>query len=133
MCLFCKIINNEISSFKVFEDEFTVAFLDISQETKGHTLILPKKHIENVFELDQETANHLTKTILKTISILKTKLNFENINILNNSGSLAGQTVHHLHIHLIPQYENDHFSFNHPQHEPNFKTLEETQNLILGK
>ena len=133
MCLFCKIINGEIPSYKIYEDEFTLAFLDISQETKGHTLVLPKKHIKNIFELDDETAIHLTNAILKTISTLKTKLNFYNINILNNSGELAGQTVHHLHIHLIPQHEDDHFSFNHPQKEPNFEELEKLHKILLDK
>lgn len=133
MCLFCKIINGEIPSYKIYEDDYTLAFLDISQETKGHTLVLPKKHIKNIFELDDETAIHLTNAILKTIKTLKTKLNFNNINILNNSGELAGQTVHHLHIHLIPQYEDDHFSFNHPQKEPNFEELENLHKILLDK
>ena len=133
MCLFCKIINGEIHYYKIYEDDYTLAFLDISQETKGHTLVLPKKHIKNIFELDDETAIHLTNAILKTIKTLKTKLNFNNINILNNSGELAGQTVHHLHIHLIPQYEDDHFSFNHPQKELNFEELEKLHKILLDK
>ncbi len=133
MCLFCKIINNEIPSFKVFENDSVLAFLDISQETKGHTLVLPKKHIENIFELDVETSKILSESILVVINLLKEKLHFSNINILNNSGLLAGQTVNHLHIHLIPQYEDEHFEFNHNSHEPDFHKLEILHKFIIGK
>ena len=132
MCLFCKIINGEIPSYKIYEDDYTLAFLDISQETKGHTLVLPKKHIKNIFELDDETAIHLTNAVLKTIKTLKTKLNFNNINILNNSGELAGQTVHHLHFHIIPRYENDNIHLAPDAHEIDHEALKNTLSKILN-
>lgn len=107
MCIFCKIINNEIPSYKIYEDEYTLAFLDLSQVTKGHTLVVPKKHYANIFETPEEELNHLMHSIKCIVEKLKSSLGIENVNILNNSGSLAGQTVHHLHIHIIPRYEND--------------------------
>lgn len=133
MCLFCKIINGEIPCFKIYEDNNIISFLDISQETTGHTLVLPKKHIANVFELDYETAQKLSKAVIDISKLLSEKLSIKNINILNNSGSLAGQTINHLHVHLIPQHEDENFSFNHPQHEPDFNKLQQTLDKIIGK
>ena len=131
MCLFCRIINGEIPAFKVYEDNDVLAFLDISQETTGHTLVIPKKHVENIFELDEELASKMFSVVTKLAKLLKEKLGCVAINILNNSGELAGQSVMHFHIHLIPQYENEHFNFNHVPHEPNFEKLKQTQELIL--
>lgn len=131
MCLFCRIINGEIPAFKVYEDDDVLAFLDISQETTGHTLVIPKKHVENIFELDEELASKMFRVVTKLAKLLKEKLGCVAINILNNSGELAGQSVMHFHIHLIPQYENEHISFNHVVHEPNFEKLKQTQELIL--
>lgn len=133
MCLFCKIINNEIPSFKVFENKYVLAFLDISQETTGHTLVLPKKHISNILELDVETGHHLSDAVIEVTDLLSKKLKCNNFNILNNCGELAGQTVHHLHIHVIPQHDNEHFTFNHNSHDPDFKKLELTYKKILDK
>ena len=133
MCLFCKIINGEIPSFKIYEDDFTVAFLDISQETTGHTLVLPKKHISNILYLNENENIHLSKTVLLVTKLLKNKLNCENFNILNNCGELAGQTVHHMHIHIIPQHVHEHFSFNHNSHDPDFEKLNRIHKIILDK
>ena len=108
MCLFCKIINGEIPCYKVYEDNDFLAFLDISQATVGHTLVISKKHVANVFELDDETASKMLIVVKNVANKLKEKLNLSAVNILNNSGSLAGQTVHHLHIHIIPRYCHSH-------------------------
>ena len=107
MCIFCKIINNEIPSYKVYEDDVCLAILDISQVTPGHTLVMPKKHFKNILELDDKTASHLfkvTKDLSKKISKLPNVLG---LNVLNNCGEKAGQSVEHFHIHIIPRYEND--------------------------
>ena len=133
MCVFCKIINGEIPSYKIFENDYVIAFLDISQETTGHTLVLPKKHISNVLELDEEINVHLATAILKITKILQNKLNCDNFNILNNCGELAGQTVKHLHVHIIPQHQNEHFSFNHNSHEPDFNKLALTHKTIIAE
>lgn len=126
MCIFCKIINHEIPSSIVYEDDLSIAILDISQQTKGHTLIIPKKHVENIFELDEELSKHLFSVTVKVTKLLKEKLHFENVNILNNNGSLAGQSVNHFHIHIIPQYENDNLVFGFKDKEPDFNKLNET-------
>lgn len=107
MCVFCKIVNNEIPSYKVYEDDKVLAFLDISQATIGHTLVIPKEHFENIFALDENNAASIMKVVANLSKKLKSALNIEALNILNNSGALAGQTVNHFHIHLIPRYEND--------------------------
>ena len=126
MCIFCKIINKEIPSSIVYEDNDVIAILDISQQTKGHTLIIPKKHVENIFELDETLSEKLFNVTVKVTKLLKEKLHFQNVNILNNNGKLAGQSVNHFHIHIIPQYENDHLDFNFKEKEPDFEKLNKT-------
>lgn len=123
MCVFCKIVNGEIPSFKIYESENTMAFLDISQNTVGHTLVIPKRHIENIFDLDEETSKELFVSVTKTAKILKEKLGIENANLLNNNGALAGQVVNHYHIHIIPRYGNDECYFKESPHDANFEEL----------
>ena len=123
MCVFCKIVNGEIPSYKIYETDNVMAFLDISQNTKGHTLVIPKKHIESIFDLDEQTGRDLFEAVIKTTNILKNKLGFKNVNLLNNNGSLAGQVVNHYHIHIIPRYGNDECYFKESPHEPNFEEL----------
>jgi len=103
-CIFCKIVNGEIPSYKVYEDENVLAFLDISQLTKGHTLLIPKKHNENLFDLPKETAEKLFSVVPKISNSLKSQLHIEDMNLVCNSGKKAGQEVFHLHLHLIPRY-----------------------------
>jgi histidine triad (HIT) family protein len=105
-CIFCKIIAGEIPSFKVYEDNNVLAFLDITQGTKGHTLIIPKKHIKNIYDLDEETAANIFKVVPKIANALKKSFNPIGINIVNNNDKPL-QQVFHYHIHLIPRYEND--------------------------
>ncbi|KAB2337136.1 HIT family protein [Cytobacillus depressus] len=105
-CIFCKIINGEISSAKVFENEHVLAFLDISQVTKGHTLVIPKSHKENIFDMDAETARNLFEAVPQIANAIKDELNPLGMNILQNSGKDAGQEVFHFHFHLIPRFGN---------------------------
>ncbi|MBM7647609.1 histidine triad (HIT) family protein [Bacillus ectoiniformans] len=114
-CIFCKIINGDIPSAKVYEDEYVYAFLDISQVTKGHTLVIPKVHKENIFELPSDLASHLFKAVPEIANAIKKAFNPAGLNILNNNGAVAGQTVFHYHVHLLPRYgEEDAF---HPAFE----------------
>ena len=125
MCIFCKIINNEIPSYKVYEDDVCLAILDISQVTPGHTLVMPKKHFKNILELDDETASHLfkvTKDLSKKISKLPNVLG---LNVLNNCGEKAGQSVEHFHIHIIPRYENDNVILTFPTNQTSEKQFNE--------
>ena len=108
MCVFCKIASGEFSSHKIYEDEKVLAILDLSQATKGHTLVMPKKHYENIFDLDEDTSKHLFNVVRKIAKHYKeTDENILGINLLNNNGSSAGQTVMHYHMHILPRYEND--------------------------
>lgn len=120
-CIFCKIANGDLPSEKVYEDEHVFAFMDISPVTKGHTLIIPKKHAENVYELDEEIAGHLFSVVPKIANALNETFHPQGLNLLQNNGSFAGQSVFHFHLHLIPRYDNnDGFR---PHWEPQVETL----------
>ena len=103
-CIFCKIVNGDIPIAKVFENEHVLAFLDISQVSKGHTLVIPKLHQENIFELKPETAKELFAVVPKIANAIKEAFQPLGLNIVNNNGKAAGQTVFHYHLHLIPRY-----------------------------
>jgi histidine triad (HIT) family protein len=106
-CIFCKIVNEQIPSAKVFENEHVVAFLDLSQVTKGHTLIIPKVHKENLFELTPEIAKNIFEVAPTIANALKETYNPIGLNVVNNNGEKAGQSVFHFHMHLIPRYGED--------------------------
>jgi histidine triad (HIT) family protein len=103
-CIFCKIVNGEIPAAKVFENEHVLAFLDISQVTKGHTLIIPKIHKENLFDLTPELARNIFEVAPVIANALKREFEPIGLNAVNNNGADAGQSVFHFHIHLIPRY-----------------------------
>lgn len=129
MCIFCKIINGEIPSKKVYEDENTLAILDISQATRGHTLVLPKKHYTNLLEISDNDYNNVMLVAKKLAKKITTNLNAEGINLLNNCGLTAGQTVMHYHVHIIPRYKEDDLGINFIDHSKDY-SLEEIQNII---
>ena len=103
-CIFCKIANGEIPSNKVFENDKVFAFLDISPATKGHTLVIPKKHYENIFDIPEELLKEIIKVSQKIAKLLKEKLGAEGINLLNSNNKTAQQDVFHYHMHVIPRY-----------------------------
>ncbi|MFE8800814.1 HIT family protein [Staphylococcus aureus] len=105
--IFGKILTGEIPSFKVYEDDYVYAFLDISQVTKGHTLLIPKKASANIFETDEETMKHIGAALPKVANAIKRAFNPDGLNIIQNNGELPFQSVFHIHFHLIPRYEND--------------------------
>ena len=108
MCIFCKIINNEIPSYKVYENDEFLAILDIAQTTNGHTLVFPKKHIQDILEIDNKTLEKLIVLTKNLSNKIVTNMNATGLNILNNTNESAGQSVHHIHFHIIPRYdEND--------------------------
>lgn len=110
-CIFCKIIAGDIPSAKVYEDEHVYAFLDISQVTKGHTLVIPKIHTTDIFETPEDVASEVFGRVPKIANAIKKLYNPQGVNLLNNNGIFAGQSVFHLHIHIIPRYdENDGFN-----------------------
>ena len=105
-CLFCKIINNEIPSSTIYEDDLIKVFLDINPTTNGHMLIIPKKHHVNVMDIDEDVVSHALKVIReKLYPMLKKNLGCDGLTIVQNNE--YGQEVKHYHIHLIPRYQDD--------------------------
>ncbi|NJP36593.1 HIT family protein [Alkalicoccus luteus] len=122
-CIFCKIISGEIPSAKVYENEHVYAFLDISQVTKGHTLIIPKSHEKDVFELNEETAAELFKAVPAVATAINDTFQPEGLNVLNNNKEPAGQSVFHYHLHLIPRYgAQDGFKAIWEEHSSDYDT-----------
>ena len=120
-CIFCKIINGEIPSAKVYEDDNVYAFLDISQVTKGHTLVIPKEHYPNVFELPADTAAKLFSVVPKIANAVQEAYDPIGMNLLNNNGEAAMQTVFHYHIHIIPRYgKGDGFGMVWKSHQSDY-------------
>ncbi|HEQ4956306.1 TPA: HIT family protein, partial [Streptococcus pyogenes] len=125
------IIQGDIPSSKVYEDEQVLAFLDISQTTKGHTLVIPKQHVRNLLEMTAETASHLFARIPKIARAIQSATGATAMNIINNNEALAGQTVFHAHVHLVPRYnEEDGISIQYTTHEPDFPVLEKLARQI---
>ena len=106
-CIFCKIIKGEIPSYKLYEDEFTYVFMDIANDIDGHILVIPKKHVTNVLDCDNATLHHVADTVKLISNLLVEKCGYDGVNVLNASGECAGQTVFHLHFHIIPKKNND--------------------------
>jgi len=109
-CIFCKIIAGEIPSYKVYEDEFTLAFLDINPVNLGHTLVIPKKHLVNIEEADEEILCQIMKTVKKVGESLKKNLSAPGYNVQENNDPASGQIVPHLHFHVVPRILNDNLS-----------------------
>lgn len=106
-CIFCKIANGQIPSHSIYEDEDFKVIMDISPASRGHAIILPKNHAANLFELPEDDASKIMTVAKRCASAMEKTLQFDGINVLQNNGEVAGQTVFHLHVHLIPRYEND--------------------------
>ena len=106
-CIFCKIANGEIPSATLYEDEEFRVILDLGPASRGHALILPKKHAADLFELPDETAGKAMILAKKIAAVLKKGLKAEGVNVVQNNGAAAGQTVFHFHMHIIPRYPND--------------------------
>lgn len=124
-CIFCKLANGEIPTKVVYEDDICTAFMDLSQVTPGHTLVVPKQHVKNILECDEATAGKLFEAVTKISKKIVTALNANGCNILSNANEAAGQTVMHFHIHIIPRYdENDGFKPSFENNEGKFNTDE---------
>ena len=114
-CIFCKIIAGVIPSATIYENEEFKVILDRFPANEGHVLIMPKEHCANLFEVEEEKAGRLFALAVKVAKIMKETLGFENMNLVQNNGPVAGQTVNHLHVHLIPRYECDEVKVTWPQ------------------
>ena len=106
-CIFCKLANGIFPTNSIYEDEDFNVILDLAPASKGHALILPKQHADNLYELPDETAGNAFVLAKKLAKIMKEKLGCDGLNVVQNNGTIAGQTVFHFHMHLIPRYEDD--------------------------
>jgi len=107
MCIFCKIINQEIPSHRVYEDSQVLAFLDIKPVNPGHTLVVPKKHYQNIEEISETDLASLMAVVKKVGGLLKSKLGVAGYNVTCNNDPVAGQIVPHLHFHVVPRHAGD--------------------------
>jgi len=112
-CIFCKIANGEIPSNTVYENENIRVILDISPANPGHCLVLPKSHADNIFEIEEELLREAFAVSKKTASALKSAGLADGVNILQNNGEIAGQTVNHFHVHVIPRKKGDKVTLKH--------------------
>ena len=106
-CIFCKIAAGEVPSRKIFEDEHTLAFLDIAGDVDGHILVIPKKHVKSILDCDGETLERVMGTVKTVAGNLVENCGYDGVNLLNASGESAGQSVPHFHIHIIPRKAGD--------------------------
>lgn len=111
-CLFCKIVAGEIPSFKIYEDEDVFAFLDIKPATKGHALVIPKRHSENVFDIPEADLQKVAVVSKKLSEKIKNALQADGIRLSQSNGKAAGQEIIHFHLHVIPRYNDDGLSSN---------------------
>ena len=126
-CIFCAIAAGEIPSFKVYEDDEVLAYLDINPFAKGHTLVIPKQHSEGLLDTDDATLATIIARVKKVSAHLKEKLGCDGFNIVQNNGEAAGQTVHHLHFHIVPRWQGDPQTFeSHPGDMEALKALAES-------
>lgn len=110
-CIFCKIAKHEIPGKIVYEDDLCLAFLDLSQTTDGHTLVIPKQHFDHFLDVDAKTLAHMIQVAQQVAKNIEEKLYAKGFNIITNMNEVAGQSVKHFHIHIIPRYdENDGFT-----------------------
>lgn len=131
-CIFCKIANGEIPSKTIFEDEDVRVILDLGPATKGHALVIPKQHYENLFELPEENAMNVMKIAKQQAAKMKAALQADGFNLVQNNGETAGQTVMHFHMHLIPRYADDGQNILWKPQEVTQDELEDIKNTIVN-
>ena len=131
-CIFCSIIKGDIPSFKIYEDNDFLAFLDIAPGTKGHTLIIPKEHAATLEDLSDDKASKILVLAKKIVRAMKEVHGFTNYNIIQNNGKIAGQTVDHYHMHIIPRYSIEEVGLWTP-HEDDPSVNEENAKLVRDK
>ncbi|MBQ9064064.1 MAG: HIT family protein [Blautia sp.] len=116
-CIFCKIASGEIPSAALYEDDDFKVILDMGPAAKGHSLILPKQHAANIYEMPDELLKKAILLAKNTASAFSSSLNCDGVNVVQNNGEAAGQTVHHFHIHVIPRYAGDDSGLGWKPHE----------------
>ena len=129
-CIFCKIANGEIPSRTIYEDDSYRVILDLGPAAKGHALILPKSHYANIFEIPEDKAREVMGIAHKMAARMKDRLKCDGLNIVQNNGEIAGQTVFHFHMHLIPRYEDDGQKIGWVPGSPSDAELDETARIL---
>ena len=123
-CIFCKIVAGEIPASKVYEDDHFLAFLDISQVTPGHTLVIPKKHARNLLEMTPDETADLFNIVSRVTKKVESATQPQGMNIISNMEEIAGQSVFHTHVHMLPRYsQEDDLKIDFIAHEPDFDRL----------
>lgn len=131
-CIFCKIARGEIPSRTIYEDDTFKVILDLSPATRGHALILPREHAENIYELPEDTAGKVMVLARRLAVTMRDRLHCGGLNLVQNNGELAGQTVSHFHVHMIPRYEGDGQSINWEARETAQEELDAVREEIVG-
>ena len=123
-CVFCKIVAGKIPSTRVYEDEHTLAFMDIGQVNPGHVLVAVKKHAANIYELDEAQAAAVARTSVRVARAIEAAFKPEGLSVYQANGKAAGQTVFHYHVHLLPRHAGDGMELTWPVKNPPRETLE---------
>lgn len=132
-CIFCKLANGRIPATSIYEDDDFKVILDASPAARGHAIILPKTHAANIFELPDEYCEKIFKVAKKCGRAIKEAFNYDGLNVLQNNGEAAGQTVFHLHVHLIPRNTNDGITIKYvPDKNMDDTVAKETADKIKG-
>lgn len=129
-CIFCKIANGEIPSRTIYEDQIFRVILDLSPATRGHALILPKDHSANLYDLPEETAAAVLVLAKKLALIMRERLGCDGLNLVQNNGETAGQTVAHFHLHMIPRYADDGQKISWIPGKPSQEELDEVRKTL---
>jgi len=132
-CIFCKLANGVFLTNTLYEDEEFRVILDLGPATRGHALILPKDHYKNLYELPDETAGKVMRLAKKMAIRMTDKLQADGFNLVQNNNEIAGQTVFHFHLHLIPRYNNDGQKINWVPGEPTAEELTAIKDTIIGE
>ena len=129
-CIFCKLANGDIPTNSIYEDEVVKVIFDASPAAPGHILILPKNHYDDIYSMDDETAAHVFKVAVKLSKAYRKALDFDGLNIVQNNGEAAGQTVFHFHMHIIPRYKNDTVNVTWKQNEADASVIEDIKSKV---
>ena len=129
-CIFCKLANGVFATRSIYEDEDFNVILDLAPATKGHALILPKVHADNLYQLPDETAAKAFVLAKKLAGKMTDKLGCDGFNIMQNNGTVAGQTIFHFHLHLIPRYKDDAQKIALNPTEPSAEELDAVKELL---
>ncbi len=129
-CTFCKILDGQLPSWGVYEDEHSVAFLDKGQVSRGHTLVVPRRHAEDIWALSEDEARAVMRSVHRVAHVLRDKLGLVGLNVTQSNGTAAWQEVFHYHVHLIPRYGDDGFRPPWRSTSPSPEQMREVQQLL---